>query len=138
MPPDARSYGHDRSLALALVDCHAVLVKGEFRSRSPEGGPDSERVLGAGSYIVRSGGVAHDERNAGTGDLRAVVYFDRPVDFVQAEQADEPRVNRFGRARKSTSQRSSSRPMPGPSRSSHWAHGSRAPGATSRSSQSDT
>ena len=64
---------------------HAVLVKGEFRSRSPEGGPESERVLGPGSYIVQPGGGTHAEVNAGTGESLAMVYFDGPVDFVPVE-----------------------------------------------------
>ena len=64
---------------------HAVLVKGEFRSRSPEGGPESERVLGPGSYVVQPGGVTHAEVNAGTGESLAMVYFDGPVDFVLAK-----------------------------------------------------
>ena len=64
---------------------HAVLVKSEFSSRSPEGGPDSERVLGPGSYVVQPGGVIHAEINAGAGELLSMVYFDGPVNFVQAE-----------------------------------------------------
>jgi quercetin dioxygenase-like cupin family protein len=64
---------------------HAVLVKGEFSSRSPEGGPDSERVFLPGSYIVQPGGVTHAEINSGDGELLAMVYFDGPVDFVLAE-----------------------------------------------------
>ena len=64
---------------------HAVLVKGEFSSRSPEGGPDSERVLGPGSYIVQPGGVTHAEINAGAGESLAMVYFDGPTDFVPVE-----------------------------------------------------
>lgn len=64
---------------------HAVLVKSEFSSRSPEGGPDSERVLGPGSYLVQPGGVIHAEINAGAGELLSMVYFDGPVNFVQAE-----------------------------------------------------
>ena len=64
---------------------HAVLVKGEFRSRSPEGGPESERVLGPGSHIVQPGGATHAEVNAGTGESLAMVYFDGPVDFVPVE-----------------------------------------------------
>jgi len=63
----------------------AVLVKSEFSSRSPEGGPDSERVLEPGSYVVQPGGVIHAEINAGAGELLAVVYFDGPVDFVPAD-----------------------------------------------------
>lgn len=63
----------------------AVLVKSEFSSRSPEGGPDSERVLGPGSYIVQPGGVTHAEINAGTGESLAMVYFDGPLDFVPVE-----------------------------------------------------
>ena len=64
---------------------HAVLVKGEFSSRSPEGGPDSERVLGPGSYIVQPGGVTHAEINAGAGESLAMVYFEGPTDFVPVE-----------------------------------------------------
>jgi quercetin dioxygenase-like cupin family protein len=63
----------------------AVLVKGEFSSRSPEGGPDSERVLGPGSYIVQPGGVTHAEVNAGAGESLSMVYFDGPVDYVLSE-----------------------------------------------------
>ncbi len=64
---------------------HAVLIKGEFRSRSPEGGQESERVLGPGSYILQPGGVTHAELNAGSGESLAMVYFDGPVDFVLAD-----------------------------------------------------
>ena len=64
---------------------HAVLVKGQFSSHSPEGGPDSERVLGPGSYIVQPGSVIHAEVNAGIGESLAMVYFDGPVDFAPAE-----------------------------------------------------
>ena len=64
---------------------HAVLVKGEFSSRSPEGGPESERVLGPASYIIQPGGAIHAEINAGAGELLAMVYFDGPVDYVPAE-----------------------------------------------------
>ena len=64
---------------------HAVLVKGELRSRSPEGGPEPERALGPGSYIVQPGGGTHAEVNTGAGELLAMVYFDGPVDFVPAE-----------------------------------------------------
>ncbi len=64
---------------------HAVVVKGAFRSLSPEGGPQSERVLGPGSHMIQPGGVTHAEVNAGAGDALAMVYFDGPVDFVMAE-----------------------------------------------------
>jgi quercetin dioxygenase-like cupin family protein len=64
---------------------HAVLVRGLFRSCSPEGGAESERVLGPGSYIFQPGGVTHGELNAGDGESIAMVYFDGPVDFVLAE-----------------------------------------------------
>lgn len=64
---------------------HAVLVKGEFSTSDPEGGTDSERVLGPGSYIVQPGGITHAELNAGSGELLAMVYFDGPLDFVPAE-----------------------------------------------------
>lgn len=64
---------------------HAVVVRGTFRSRSPEGGPESERVLGPGSHILQPGGVTHAELNAGPGDSVAMVYFDGPVDFLLAE-----------------------------------------------------
>lgn len=63
---------------------HAVVVKGAFRSHSPEGGPESERVLGPGSYILQPGGVVHAEENAGSGESIAMVHFDGPVDFVPA------------------------------------------------------
>jgi len=64
---------------------HAVVVKGTFRSLSPEGGPQSERVLGPGGTMVQPGGVTHAEVNAGAGDALAVVVFDGPIDFVMAE-----------------------------------------------------
>ena len=64
---------------------HAVLVKGEFSSRSPEGGPDSIRVLGPGAYVVQPGGVIHAEINAGPNELLSMVYFNGPVDYVLAE-----------------------------------------------------
>lgn len=64
---------------------NAVVVRGEFRSRSPEGGSESERVLGPGSHMVQPGGGTHAEANAGAGEALAMVYFDGPVDFVLAK-----------------------------------------------------
>lgn len=64
---------------------HAVVVKGSFRSRSPEGGPESEREFGPGSHLVQPGGVKHAELNAGAGESVAMVYFDGPVDFVPTD-----------------------------------------------------
>jgi len=63
----------------------AVVVKGEFRSRSPEGGAESERVFGPGSHLVQPGGVTHAEVNAGRGESVALVYFEGPIDFVPKE-----------------------------------------------------
>jgi hypothetical protein len=48
-------------------------------------GPDSERVLGPGSYVVQPGGVIHAKINPGASELLAIVYFDGPVDYVLAE-----------------------------------------------------
>ena len=60
----------------------AVLVKGEFRSRSKD---DPEpAVYGPGSYAVQPGGEVHAEVNAGKGELVALVFFEGPVDFVPA------------------------------------------------------
>ena len=64
---------------------HDMIVKGEFSLRSQEGGPDSERVFGPGSYIVQPGGDIHAEINAGAGEFVALVYFDGPVDYILAE-----------------------------------------------------
>lgn len=63
---------------------HAVLVKGEFQSRSRDE-TDSEKVFGPGAYVVQPGGAAHAEVNAGNGELVALVYFDGPIDFALAE-----------------------------------------------------
>ena len=62
---------------------HAVLVKGEFKSRSKD---DPEPIsCGPGSYAVQPGGDVHAEVNAGEGEMVALVYFEGPVDFVPAE-----------------------------------------------------
>lgn len=63
----------------------AACLAAASSARSPEGGPESERVLGPGSHILQPGGVTHAELNAGPGDSVAMVYFDGPVDFVLAE-----------------------------------------------------
>jgi quercetin dioxygenase-like cupin family protein len=61
---------------------HAVVVRGKFRSRSREGGPQSEREFGPGSVLVQPGHETHAELNAGGGDSVAMVYFEGPIDFV--------------------------------------------------------
>jgi len=61
----------------------AVLVKGEFQSRSRDSS-DSTKVYGPGACMVQPGGAVHSEVNAGKGDLLALVYFEGPVDFVMA------------------------------------------------------
>ena len=63
---------------------HAVLVKGEFCSRSKDD-PEPKKVYGPGSYAVQPGGEVHAEVNAGKGELVALVYFDGPVDFMPAD-----------------------------------------------------
>jgi quercetin dioxygenase-like cupin family protein len=63
---------------------HAVLVKGEFQSRS-KGDGDSTAVYGPGSYAVQPGGAAHREVNGGDGEMVALVYFEGPIDFIPAE-----------------------------------------------------
>lgn len=65
---------------------HAVLVKGEFTTRSKDNGATTG-VVGPGAYLVQPGGKVHSEVNAGKGELVALVYFDGPVDFVLAGQA---------------------------------------------------
>jgi quercetin dioxygenase-like cupin family protein len=66
---------------------HAVLIKGEFQTRSKDTDNDitSTDVYGPGSYLVQPGGAVHSEVNAGQGQLVALVYFEGPVDFVLAE-----------------------------------------------------
>lgn len=63
----------------------AVLVKGEFQTRSNNGNVTSTDVYGPGAYVVQPGGAVHSEVNAGQGELVALVYFEGPVDFVLAE-----------------------------------------------------
>lgn len=64
---------------------HAVLIKGEFQTRSKDNGATLTDVYGPGAFIVQPGGTVHSEVNAGKGELVALVYFDGPVDFVLAE-----------------------------------------------------
>jgi hypothetical protein len=63
----------------------AVLIKGEFQTRSKDNGATSTDVYGPGAYLVQPGGGVHSEVNAGQGKLVALVYFEGPVDFVLAE-----------------------------------------------------
>lgn len=63
----------------------SVLIKGEFQTKSKNGGEVVSKVLGPGSYAVQPGGAVHSELNAGSGELVALVYFDGPVDFVLDE-----------------------------------------------------
>ena len=62
----------------------AVLIKGEFQTRSKDG-TDSTRVFGPGAYVVQPGGATHSEVNAGPGEMVALVYFEGPVDFVPSD-----------------------------------------------------
>ena len=64
----------------------AVLIKGEFQTRSGNKGVASSDVFGPGSYLVQPGGAVHSEVNVGQGKLVALVYFEGPVDFVLADQ----------------------------------------------------
>ncbi len=64
---------------------HAVLVKGEFETRSKDKDATTTGVYGPGAYLVQPGGAVHAEVNAGKGELVALVYFDGPVDFELAE-----------------------------------------------------
>lgn len=64
---------------------HAVLIKGEFRTRTKVNGATATEVFGPGAYAVQPGGDVHSEVNAGNGELVALVYFDGPVDFALAE-----------------------------------------------------
>ena len=63
----------------------AVLIKGEFQTRSKESGTTLTDVYGPGAYLVQPGGEVHSEVNAGKGEMVALVYFEGPVDFVIAE-----------------------------------------------------
>jgi anti-sigma factor ChrR (cupin superfamily) len=63
----------------------AVLVKGEFQTRSKDKDVTSGEVYGPGAFMVQPGGAVHSEVNAGKGELIALVYFEGPVDFVLAE-----------------------------------------------------
>ena len=63
----------------------AVLVKGEFHTRSQGNAAGSTEVYGPGAYLVQPGGAVHSEVNAGPGEMVAMVYFEGPVDFVLAE-----------------------------------------------------
>ena len=73
--------GHEEPWHHHSSTYHAVIVKGQFQSRSQDAS-DSTTVYGPGSYVVQPGGVVHREVNAGKGDLVALVYFDGPIDFV--------------------------------------------------------
>lgn len=64
---------------------HAVLIKGDFQTRSKDGATDSGQVCHAGSYLFQPGGGIHSEVNAGKGEMVAMVYFEGPVDFVMSE-----------------------------------------------------
>lgn len=65
--------------------CHAVLIKGEFQTRSKGADVTVSEVYGPGSYALQPGRAVHSEVNAGKGDRVALVYFDGPVDFVLDE-----------------------------------------------------
>jgi len=60
----------------------AVLIKGEFQSRSKD--DPKPAIFGPGSLAVQPGGEVHAEVNAGKGELVALVYFEGPIDFVPA------------------------------------------------------
>jgi quercetin dioxygenase-like cupin family protein len=65
---------------------HAVLIKGEFQTRSKDAsGVTESEACGPGSYAVQPGGDVHAEVNAGAGEMVALVYFDGPVDFALDE-----------------------------------------------------
>ena len=64
---------------------HAMIIKGEFQTRSKNADVEISAVYGPGAYVVQPGGAVHSEANAGTGELTALVYFDGPVDFVLDE-----------------------------------------------------
>ena len=63
----------------------AVLIKGQFQNRNPDGSIDKDSALGPGSYTVQPGGEVHGELNAGPGEMVALVMFEGPVDFTPAE-----------------------------------------------------
>ena len=63
----------------------AVLIQGQFQSRSKQSGTDFPTVYGPGSYVVQPGGQTHAEVNAGDGALLALVFFEGPVDFVPSK-----------------------------------------------------
>jgi len=63
----------------------AVLITGDFQTRSKDNGVTSSDVYSPGAYLVQPGGGVHSEVNAGRGDLVALVHFEGPVDFVPAE-----------------------------------------------------
>ena len=63
---------------------HAVLVKGEFLSRSKDGSGE-DVAHGPGSYAIQPGGGVHAEVNAGSGEMVALVYFEGPADFIPAD-----------------------------------------------------
>jgi quercetin dioxygenase-like cupin family protein len=63
---------------------HATLVKGEFRTRSPDGS-SADTVYGPGAVVVQPGGEVHSEVNAGDGEMVALVHFEGPIDFVPAD-----------------------------------------------------
>jgi quercetin dioxygenase-like cupin family protein len=64
---------------------HAVLIKGEFKSKTKEDSSATKPAYLPGAYTVQPGGDVHAAVNAGKGELVALVYFDGPVDFNLAE-----------------------------------------------------
>lgn len=63
----------------------AVLIKGEFQSRSNDAAEDFTELFGPGAYIVQPGGHTHSEVCAGSEPVLALVFFEGPVDFVPSE-----------------------------------------------------
>lgn len=63
----------------------AVMIKGDFQTRSKDNGVTSTEIYGPGAYLIQPGSHVHSEVNAGQGDLVALVHFEGPVDFVPAE-----------------------------------------------------
>jgi len=61
---------------------YAVLVKGQFRTKSKDTDPTGSELFESGSFIVQPGGAVHAEVNAGPGELVALVHFDGPIDFL--------------------------------------------------------
>jgi quercetin dioxygenase-like cupin family protein len=74
--------GYSEPLHSHTSTYRAILIEGQFQSRSKDAATDLAEVYAPGSYVVQPGGQVHSEVSAGDGPLLALVIFEGPVDFV--------------------------------------------------------